>query len=273
MNGANSPDWELNLSDDDDDEGAVPSPESSNHHREGTSLVEDDDAVIDDDDVTPGKENIRQSSSRNDGDYLDESAKQTRDQARKEARDDHYEDRGANGTAADSPTVVDEAGEEAFGDDSGDFLADDVPVALPRHGTAADSDEDDEGRVELDLSDGEDGDDDGVWPQASSHDHHRSGAAQDKEDPDWFKSGGAEEGHYDEEEEEEGAPTLSLAENRAQLAELEDVAKTSAKKAASLAHITIQWSKVVEEVRYSFLPSTFLSILYRDASMIPFLYI
>jgi len=265
MNGANSPDWELNLSDD-DDEGAVPSPES-NHHREGTSLVEDDDAVIDNDDATTGKENLRQSCSPNDGGSLDESAKQTRNQARKDARDDLYEDCGANSTAADSPAVVDEVGEEAFGDDSGDFLADDVPDALPHHGTAADSDEDDEGRVELDLSDGEDGDDDGVWPQASSHNHHRSGVAQDKEEPDWFNSGGAE-GHYDEEE--EGAPALSLAENRAQLVELEDVAKTSAKKAASLAHITIQWSKVVEEVRYSFLSSTYLSFFYREASMMPF---
>lgn len=241
-NGSNSPDWELNLSDD-DDEGVAPSPESK-----GASIIEDDE--VDDNDVTPREENIHQSLSPegNDNDN-DQSAGEKqraervkRNEGHREARNEEVHDN--NGDESNPVNAVDDStGEEAFGDDSGDFLADDAS----NHRGAADSDEE-EGRVELDLSDGED--DDGVWPQASPHAHHHGGRAQDKEEPEWFKSGGVEEGHYDEEEDEDtGAPTLSLAENRAQLAELEDVAKTSAKKAASLAHITIQWSKVVEEVR------------------------
>jgi len=53
----------------------------------------------------------------------------------------------------------------------------------------------------------------------------------------------------DDEESSPPQPLLTPAEHLAKLSGLEKVAKNAAKKAASLAHICIQWSKVVEEVR------------------------
>jgi hypothetical protein len=238
-----SPDWELRLSDDEDDD-VVASPErrgaeTPSNDRSFASISEDDEG----DDEGKGEDSAAAEASGKGTLSAEEAAAES---AARAAHAAHEE----NSSSRVNSSAEDEMG-EGFGDDSNDFFADSNEIGA----AAAEPDEHDDAGSEEERVDasgfsddeGSDDDDGGVWPQTPPTNAHKAPRPSPVPPP-WQASASDEPVESDE---EAGRRGLSVAEHRAALGDLEDVSKAAAKKAAALAHITIQWAKVVEEVRKS----------------------